>query len=152
MWLIAMQRRWPATNCRSFRPVELSNNHITQRHRIWVQVSLIQKPEKYSHQIIWISIKNDLSCVCVCVRRTTSGSTSTQDFPADGLTRDGTPCGANLVCVNQTCVSLFPYIDQTRCPTNNNNIECNGKGVSAQNCFNFRSFGEKKVKNIQHSM
>ncbi|XP_063921837.1 disintegrin and metalloproteinase domain-containing protein unc-71 isoform X1 [Zophobas morio] len=45
-----------------------------------------------------------------------------------GLVWDGTPCGENLICLNQTCSSIFPYIDQTKCPTNNNNLECSGHG------------------------
>lgn len=62
--------------------------------------------------------------------RTTSGAAVSRDFTENGLVRDGTPCGRNLICVNQTCVSIFPYIDQTKCPTNNNNVECYGQGVS----------------------
>ncbi|XP_063707352.1 disintegrin and metalloproteinase domain-containing protein 22 isoform X2 [Culicoides brevitarsis] len=51
------------------------------------------------------------------------------DIPNHGLVRDGTPCGDNLVCINQTCVSIFPHIDQTKCPTNQINTECSGHGV-----------------------
>ncbi|XP_026329342.1 uncharacterized protein LOC113237215 [Hyposmocoma kahamanoa] len=46
-----------------------------------------------------------------------------------GLVRDGTPCGDNLLCVNQTCSSIFPFIDHTKCPTDHNNNECSGKGI-----------------------
>ncbi|XP_052861925.1 uncharacterized protein LOC128268731 [Anopheles cruzii] len=57
--------------------------------------------------------------------------------PPFGLVRDGTPCGDNLICVNQTCVSIFPYIDQTKCPTNHNNLECYGNGdcTNMNKCF-----------------
>ncbi|KAG5678287.1 hypothetical protein PVAND_007974 [Polypedilum vanderplanki] len=58
-----------------------------------------------------------------------SGSVEGQDLPEHGLVKDGTPCGENLVCVNQTCVSIFPYIDTTKCPVNHNNVECSGNGA-----------------------
>lgn len=72
------------------------------------------------------------------IRRATSGTVESSDFPEHGLVHDGTPCGENLVCVNQTCVSLFPHIDNTKCPTNQNNVECSGHGVSFQ-FFRFSS-------------
>lgn len=62
--------------------------------------------------------------------RATSGvSSDGLDIPNHGLVRDGTPCGDNLICINQTCTSIFPHIDQTKCPTNQNNAECSGHGV-----------------------
>ncbi|XP_070509632.1 disintegrin and metalloproteinase domain-containing protein 12 isoform X4 [Chironomus tepperi] len=62
--------------------------------------------------------------------RSTSGTLNElYDFPEHGLVRDGTPCGENLVCVNQTCVSIFPYIDTSKCPVSHNNQECSGNGV-----------------------
>lgn len=62
--------------------------------------------------------------------RSTSGTVNESEFPEHGLVRDGTPCGENLVCVNQTCVSIFPYIDTSKCPVSHNNQECSGNGVS----------------------
>ena len=46
------------------------------------------------------------------------------------LTRDGTSCGDNLVCINQTCTSIYVFIETGRCMTNNNVLECSGHGVS----------------------
>ncbi|XP_039747128.1 disintegrin and metalloproteinase domain-containing protein 11 isoform X2 [Pararge aegeria] len=46
-----------------------------------------------------------------------------------GLVMDGSPCGNNLICVNQTCVSMYPFVDQSKCPTDHNNNECSAKGV-----------------------
>lgn len=68
--------------------------------------------------------------LCSRIHRATSGPAPARDYTEDGLVRDGSPCGKDLVCVNQSCVSIFPYIDQTRCPTNGNNVECFGQGVS----------------------
>ncbi|XP_045138009.1 disintegrin and metalloproteinase domain-containing protein 23-like isoform X4 [Portunus trituberculatus] len=51
------------------------------------------------------------------------------------LVRDGTACGEKLICVNQTCESLYPYIEPGHCETNNNALECSGHGV----CSNVNS-------------
>ncbi|XP_055626644.1 disintegrin and metalloproteinase domain-containing protein unc-71 isoform X4 [Toxorhynchites rutilus septentrionalis] len=66
-----------------------------------------------------------------------TGSVTNSVTPPFGLVRDGTPCGDNLICVNQTCVSIFPYIDQTKCPSNHNNLECSGNGdcTNTNKCF-----------------
>lgn len=61
--------------------------------------------------------------------RATSGGGNKSDLPALGLVRDGTACGDNQICINQTCSSILPFIDQTKCPSNNNNLECSGHGV-----------------------
>lgn len=63
-------------------------------------------------------------------RATVGSANLTNEYPEHGLVKDGTPCGDNLVCVNQTCVSIYPHIDQTKCPTNNMDMECFGHGVS----------------------
>ncbi|XP_055550304.1 uncharacterized protein LOC129732887 isoform X7 [Wyeomyia smithii] len=69
--------------------------------------------------------------------RSITGSSTGAAKPPFGLVRDGTPCGDNLICVNQTCVSIFPYIDQTKCPSNHNNLECSGNGdcTNTNKCF-----------------
>ncbi|KZC09204.1 Disintegrin and metalloproteinase domain-containing protein 11 [Dufourea novaeangliae] len=61
--------------------------------------------------------------------KSTSGKTDGSDTPGMGLVRDGTSCGDNLVCINQTCTSLFPLIGKEQCPSNHNNNECSSNGV-----------------------
>ncbi|PNF20107.1 hypothetical protein B7P43_G04792 [Cryptotermes secundus] len=61
--------------------------------------------------------------------KATSGTIDSSGNPDMGLVRDGTPCGDNLICVNQSCTSIFPHIDQAKCPSNHNNLECSGHGV-----------------------
>ncbi|KAL1138172.1 hypothetical protein AAG570_009864 [Ranatra chinensis] len=61
--------------------------------------------------------------------KTTSAPMDQGDSPDLGLVRDGTPCGDNLICINQTCTSIYPHVDQGRCPSNHNNLECSGHGV-----------------------
>ncbi|XP_043067293.1 disintegrin and metalloproteinase domain-containing protein unc-71 isoform X4 [Drosophila bipectinata] len=69
--------------------------------------------------------------------KATSGQVGTNSYPQHGLVMDGTPCGDNLICLNQTCVSLFPYVDQTKCPTNSRGQECSERGVctNTNRCF-----------------
>ncbi|XP_065341414.1 disintegrin and metalloproteinase domain-containing protein 33 isoform X6 [Cloeon dipterum] len=69
--------------------------------------------------------------------KVTSGSINSNEIPDMGLVRDGSPCGENLICVNQTCVSIFPHIDQGKCPSNHNNLQCSGNGVCSNlnKCF-----------------
>lgn len=62
--------------------------------------------------------------------RITTGLLQHTEIAPLGVVRDGTPCGDNLVCVNQSCTSIFPFIDHTKCPTDQNNNECSAKGVS----------------------
>ncbi|XP_037027838.1 disintegrin and metalloproteinase domain-containing protein unc-71 [Bradysia coprophila] len=70
-------------------------------------------------------------------KATVGSANLSNEFPEHGLVKDGTPCGDNLVCVNQTCVSIYPHIDQTKCPTNNMDMECFGHGVctNTNRCF-----------------
>lgn len=77
-----------------------------------------------------LKLSANRSCIFDVISRTTSGAAISSDSTEHGLVRNGSPCGKNLICMNQTCVSLFPYIDQTKCPTNSNNVECYGQGVS----------------------
>ncbi|XP_069167754.1 disintegrin and metalloproteinase domain-containing protein 23 isoform X6 [Procambarus clarkii] len=53
------------------------------------------------------------------------------------LVNDGTACGEKLICVNQTCTSLYPYIEPGHCETNNVALECSGHGVCSNinSCF-----------------
>ncbi|KAF4518677.1 hypothetical protein B566_EDAN002711 [Ephemera danica] len=76
----------------------------------------------YSRTIVSIEGK-EFEC------KVTSGTIDSSEIPDMGLVRDGSPCGENLICVNQSCVSIFPHIDQGKCPSNQNNLECSGNGV-----------------------
>ncbi|XP_034671734.1 uncharacterized protein LOC117903602 isoform X1 [Drosophila subobscura] len=69
--------------------------------------------------------------------KATSGQVGSNSYPEHGLVKDGTPCGDNLICLNQTCVSLFPHVDQTKCPTNKQGQECSEHGVctNTNRCF-----------------
>ncbi|XP_037932465.1 uncharacterized protein LOC119667246 [Teleopsis dalmanni] len=69
--------------------------------------------------------------------KATSGQVGSNEYPEHGLVKDGTPCGDNLICLNQTCVSLFPHIDQTKCPSNKQGQECSERGVctNTNRCF-----------------
>ncbi|XP_052857388.1 zinc metalloproteinase-disintegrin-like VLAIP-B isoform X8 [Drosophila gunungcola] len=71
------------------------------------------------------------------IHRATSGQVGSNSYPEHGLVKDGTPCGDNLVCLNQTCVSLFPHVDQTKCPANTQGQECSEHGVctNSNRCF-----------------
>lgn len=97
-------------------------------------------------------IKNFLSRFTLLLARFICRSTSgilegnPEFFPEHGLVLDGTPCGTNLVCVNQTCVSIFPYIDTSKCPTNHKSIECSGNGVShTHSSHSFIHFFDKLI-------
>jgi hypothetical protein len=56
--------------------------------------------------------------------------TVTVDF---GMVQDGTSCGQEMICMNQTCISLRPLKTYTRCPVDALNNECSGRGVSLYN-------------------
>uniref|UniRef100_A0ABD2VXS6 Uncharacterized protein n=1 Tax=Trichogramma kaykai TaxID=54128 RepID=A0ABD2VXS6_9HYME len=77
----------------------------------------------YSRTII--SIKgNEYEC-----KATMEDIKSERSVPGLGLVHDGTLCGDNLICINQTCVSQFPFIQISKCPSNHGNHECSGHGV-----------------------
>ncbi|XP_016973040.1 disintegrin and metalloproteinase domain-containing protein unc-71 isoform X5 [Drosophila rhopaloa] len=69
--------------------------------------------------------------------KATSGQVGSNSYPEHGLVKDGTPCGDSLICLNQTCVSLFPHVDQTKCPANSQGQECSEHGVctNSNRCF-----------------
>ncbi|XP_060833898.1 disintegrin and metalloproteinase domain-containing protein unc-71 isoform X4 [Rhopalosiphum padi] len=63
---------------------------------------------------------------------------STSGSKLFSLVQDGTPCGDNLICINQTCTSMNPYIDtHNKCPSNHNNLECSAHGICSNlnQCF-----------------
>ncbi|XP_028038184.1 disintegrin and metalloproteinase domain-containing protein 11 [Bombyx mandarina] len=78
--------------------------------------------EYYTRTVITIK-GNEYEC------KATTGLPKHSEIAPLGLVRDGTPCGDNLVCVNQTCTSIFPFIDHTKCPTDHNNHECSARGI-----------------------
>lgn len=88
------------------------------------------KPKNIIYKLICSQLLIQRNFLSSYRNRSTSGTVNESEFPEHGLVRDGTPCGENLVCVNQTCVSIFPYIDTSKCPVNHNNQECSGNGVS----------------------
>ncbi|VEN64440.1 unnamed protein product [Callosobruchus maculatus] len=92
----------------------------------------LDQPQDHSRTII--SIKGH-EYECKSIHRTTtvkkqqkSSTGSASDVPHLGLVRDGTPCGENLICINQTCTSIFPHIMQEKCPSNQGSVECSGHG------------------------
>ncbi|XP_050665177.1 disintegrin and metalloproteinase domain-containing protein 33 [Leptidea sinapis] len=78
--------------------------------------------EYYTRTVITIK-GNEYDC------KATTGLPGHPEVDAMGLVRDGTPCGDNLVCVNQSCTSIYPFIDHTKCPTDHNNHECSARGT-----------------------
>ncbi|XP_043258966.1 disintegrin and metalloproteinase domain-containing protein unc-71 [Colletes gigas] len=69
--------------------------------------------------------------------KSTTGRVEGSEIPKMGLVYDGTSCGDNLICVNQTCMNIFPLLDTEMCPSNRDNNECSGKGVctNMNNCY-----------------
>ncbi|XP_059084757.1 uncharacterized protein LOC131881812 isoform X4 [Tigriopus californicus] len=46
-----------------------------------------------------------------------------------GMIQDGTRCGNEMICLNQSCISIRPMMSYTRCPADSQNIECAGRGI-----------------------
>ncbi|KAG8188673.1 hypothetical protein JTE90_003929 [Oedothorax gibbosus] len=63
------------------------------------------------------------------------GSLGVPDIPDLGMVRDGTKCAEEMVCVNQTCVSVNQFIEPGNCPTSHMAHVCSGHGV----CSNLNS-------------
>ncbi|XP_060810887.1 disintegrin and metalloproteinase domain-containing protein 22 isoform X2 [Amyelois transitella] len=84
---------------------------------------VVQGMDEYYTRTVIVVKGNEYEC------KATTGLPKHSEIGPLGLVRDGTPCGDNLVCVNQTCTSIFPYIDHTKCPTDHNNNECSAKGL-----------------------
>jgi len=76
----------------------------------------------YSRTLISIQ-KRQFEC------KVTSGTVAASNFPDIGFVRDGTSCGTNLICINKTCSSIYPYIDRSKCPSNNVALDCSGHGT-----------------------
>ncbi|XP_068985828.1 disintegrin and metalloproteinase domain-containing protein unc-71 isoform X5 [Bombus flavifrons] len=84
------------------------------------------------HSITIISIKGaEYEC------KSTTGKVDGTEIPGMGLVRDGTSCGNQSICVNQTCINLPPNLGNDKCPSNHNNNECSGNGVctNLNKCF-----------------
>ena len=97
------------------------------REQLFRVVELNTSASKFSYRS-QVFLSQTKTCF-IEIRATTATPETSLEIADFGLVRDGTPCGDNLVCVNQTCVSLFPYIDTSKCPLGDNNLECNGHGV-----------------------
>lgn len=111
--------------------LNFSNECLRWNHS-WIVHSRLSFSSVTSVVLVWKVEERLIVIRSRLVYRTTTGNGEKSDLPQHGLVRDGTPCGDNLICLNQTCTSIFPYIDQLKCPTNNNNQECSGRGVSKE--------------------
>lgn len=63
-----------------------------------------------------------------------------QDF---GMVQDGTKCGDEMICLNQSCISIRPMKSYTRCPADSQNLECSGRGICSNmnTCVCAEGFG-----------
>uniref|UniRef100_A0A5S6QLH4 EGF-like domain-containing protein n=1 Tax=Trichuris muris TaxID=70415 RepID=A0A5S6QLH4_TRIMR len=61
-----------------------------------------------------------------------------RSFPWNAtLIRDGTKCGANMMCKDQRCIRLPNVEREKKCPTNNVSLTCSGHGTctNLNTCF-----------------
>ncbi|XP_048519013.1 zinc metalloproteinase-disintegrin-like atrolysin-A, partial [Dendroctonus ponderosae] len=74
---------------------------------------------------------------CKSILRSREANGDPDQLPPFGLVRSGTPCGDNLICINQSCIAIFSHVTQERCPTNSAAAECSGHGhcTNENKCF-----------------
>ncbi|XP_050432862.1 disintegrin and metalloproteinase domain-containing protein unc-71 isoform X2 [Adelges cooleyi] len=62
---------------------------------------------------------------------------STSGSKKFSLVQDGTPCGENMICINQTCTNMNPFVEHGKCPSNHNSLECSSHGICSNlnQCF-----------------
>ena len=76
-----------------------------------------------------------------------------------GMVQDGTKCGQEMICMNQTCVNTAQFKSYTRCPVDATNVECSGRGVSIfghfsciKGCIRMPKYLLKSIRGDQQKM